>query len=45
MHCVDGVGEAGNCSDELAGEPPFDVTFGECWQTSATSGDAACEKK
>ena len=38
------IGHGGNCNDNLAGEPPVGVNFAPCWQTSETSGDAACSK-
>lgn len=38
------IGHGGNCNDNLAGEPPLGVNFAPCWQTSETSGDAACSK-
>ncbi|TVY81431.1 hypothetical protein LSUE1_G001776 [Lachnellula suecica] len=44
IRCTDGVGEAANCSDNLAGEPPFEVTYGECYETAFDAGDASCEK-
>lgn len=39
-----GVGQPGRCSDNLDGEPPVGDFPALCWETSATSGDAACEK-
>ncbi|KAK2069631.1 hypothetical protein P8C59_004189 [Phyllachora maydis] len=39
-----GNGQPGRCSDNLAGEPPYGDLPADCWQTSVTSGDAACEK-
>ncbi|PMD60505.1 uncharacterized protein K444DRAFT_394444 [Hyaloscypha bicolor E] len=41
----DGIGQPGNCDDNLAGEPPLGVGNSNCWETSPTSGDAACSKK
>jgi hypothetical protein len=41
----DGLGQPGNCDDNLAGDPPVGVGNSICWQTSLTSGDAACSKK
>ncbi|ROV96792.1 hypothetical protein VMCG_07848 [Cytospora schulzeri] len=38
------VGTAGNCDDNLDGEPPQGLQFSPCWQTSNTTGDAACSK-
>ncbi|KAN0114616.1 hypothetical protein V8E51_004160 [Hyaloscypha variabilis] len=40
----DGLGQPGNCDDNLAGDPPVGVGNSICWQTSLTSGDAACSK-
>lgn len=39
-----GIGHGGNCNDNLAGEPPMGVNYAPCYQTSETSGDAACSK-
>ncbi|KAG0652755.1 hypothetical protein D0Z07_0092, partial [Hyphodiscus hymeniophilus] len=44
IRCSNGIGQPGNCNDNLSGEPPFDVWYAPCWQTSTTSGDAACSK-
>jgi len=44
VRCNNGVGQPGNCNDNLDGEPPFGDTPTSCWQTSDTSGDAACVK-
>ncbi|KAL1875384.1 hypothetical protein Daus18300_003123 [Diaporthe australafricana] len=40
----DAVGQPGNCNDNLAGEPPSGVQYSPCWQSSNTTGDAACSK-
>ncbi|KAK1771047.1 hypothetical protein QBC33DRAFT_511839 [Phialemonium atrogriseum] len=40
----EGRGQAGRCSDNLAGEPPVGDTPALCWQTDSERGDAACEK-
>jgi hypothetical protein len=46
IRCNNGTGQAGNCNDNTAGDFPFGDTGGSlCWQTSTSSGDAACEKK
>lgn len=44
VRCNNGVGQPGNCNDNLDGEPPVGDTPTLCWQTSDTSGDAACVK-
>jgi hypothetical protein len=41
---ANGKGQPGRCTDNLAGQPPLGVQPALCWQTSETSGDAACEK-
>ncbi|KAL6699151.1 hypothetical protein J3F84DRAFT_365066 [Trichoderma pleuroticola] len=40
---ANGVGTAGRCSDNVAGYPPLGGVA-ECWQSTETSGDAACQK-
>ncbi|KAJ9156355.1 hypothetical protein NKR23_g1296 [Pleurostoma richardsiae] len=40
----DSIGQPGNCNDNLDGEPPIGLAFSPCWETSKTSGDAACSK-
>jgi hypothetical protein len=45
FRCVNGIGGPGNCNDNLSGYPPVGVNYAPCWQTSSTSGDAACSKK
>ncbi|UKZ58842.1 uncharacterized protein TrAtP1_000166 [Trichoderma atroviride] len=40
---ANGMGTAGRCSDNVAGYPPLGGVA-ECWQSSTTSGDAACQK-
>ncbi|KAK6359214.1 hypothetical protein TWF696_000378 [Orbilia brochopaga] len=43
IRCTGEKGQPGNCNDNLAGVPPIGVkTFAPCYQTSNTSGDAAC---
>jgi hypothetical protein len=43
VRCTDGVGQPGNCNDNLAGVPPIGVkTFAPCYQSSAVAADAAC---
>ncbi|KAL1297260.1 hypothetical protein AAFC00_004819 [Neodothiora populina] len=44
IRCTNGVGQAGNCNDNLAGEYPVGVKWAPCWQSSPTAGDAACSK-
>lgn len=39
-----GIGQPGRCTDNLDGEPPVGLNTALCWQTSNTTGDAACEK-
>ncbi|PNH40096.1 hypothetical protein VD0004_g6843 [Verticillium dahliae] len=38
------IGQPGRCTNNLAGQPPIGVNPALCFQTSKTSGDAACEK-
>ena len=45
IRCVNGVAGPGNCNDNLVGEPPIGNFPSTCWQTSNSSGDAACAKK
>ncbi|MCJ1357451.1 MAG: hypothetical protein MMC33_007447 [Icmadophila ericetorum] len=43
IRCTSGVGQAGNCNDNLAGVPPVGVKdFAPCFQSSPTAGDAVC---
>ncbi|EPS43043.1 hypothetical protein H072_2969 [Dactylellina haptotyla CBS 200.50] len=43
IRCTGEKGQPGNCNDNLAGVPPVGVkTFAPCYQTSNTTGDAAC---
>ncbi|KAK6504556.1 hypothetical protein TWF481_006497 [Arthrobotrys musiformis] len=43
IRCNGEQGQPGNCNNNLAGVPPVGVkTSALCWQTSETSGDAAC---
>ncbi|RAL61305.1 hypothetical protein DID88_009441 [Monilinia fructigena] len=44
IRCTNGIGQPGNCNDNLAGFFPFGVNYAPCWETSDTSGDAACSK-
>ncbi|KAK4153904.1 hypothetical protein C8A00DRAFT_14905 [Chaetomidium leptoderma] len=44
IRCNGKVGQPGRCTNNLAGQPPLGVKPALCWQTSPTSGDAACEK-
>lgn len=44
IRCTNGVGQPGNCNDNLAGKPPLGVNYSPCYQSSPTSGDAACSK-
>ncbi|KAH8818013.1 hypothetical protein F5882DRAFT_388043 [Hyaloscypha sp. PMI_1271] len=44
IRCVNGVAGPGNCNDNLVGEPPIGNFPSTCWQTSNSSGDAACAK-
>jgi hypothetical protein len=44
IRCVNGVAGPGNCNDNLDGEPPVGNFPTTCWQTSNTTGDAACAK-
>ena len=45
IRCSDGVGQPGNCVDNLSGTAPVQVFDASCWQTTETSGDAVCAKK
>ncbi|OCK82306.1 hypothetical protein K432DRAFT_380535 [Lepidopterella palustris CBS 459.81] len=43
VRCTNGIGQPGNCNDNLAGVPPVGVkTFAPCYQSSDVAGDAAC---
>ncbi|KAF3932589.1 hypothetical protein ABW20_dc0107604 [Dactylellina cionopaga] len=43
IRCTGTKGQPGNCNDNLAGIPPVGVkSFAPCYQTSNTTGDAAC---
>jgi len=43
IRCSGETGQPGNCNDNLAGIPPVGVkSFAPCYQTSNTTGDAAC---
>ncbi|KAI9644074.1 hypothetical protein NHQ30_007426 [Ciborinia camelliae] len=44
IRCTNGIGQPGNCDDNLAGFFPFGVNYSPCWETSDKSGDAACSK-
>ncbi|KAI9742162.1 MAG: hypothetical protein M1818_004062 [Claussenomyces sp. TS43310] len=44
VRCDGTVGKAGNCDDNLDGYPPIGDNYSPCWQSSSTSGDAACSK-
>jgi len=44
IRCINGVGQAGNCNDNLAGEPPLGVNYAPCFDCGANSGRAACSK-
>lgn len=44
IRCTDGVGQPGNCNDNLAGYPPLGVNYSPCFQCDANSGRAACSK-
>ncbi|KAF4555713.1 Hypothetical protein D9617_2g056760 [Elsinoe fawcettii] len=45
IRCSNGVGHAGNCNDNLAGEKPYGNNgLAGCYQSSPSSGDAACTK-
>ena len=41
---LDLLASRGNCDDNLDGEFPVGLSSSECYQTSPTSGDAACAK-
>ncbi|KAF7874229.1 hypothetical protein EAF04_002901 [Stromatinia cepivora] len=44
IRCTNGIGQPGNCDDNLAGYFPYGVNYSPCWETSDKSGDAACSK-
>lgn len=44
IRCNNGVGQPGNCNDNLAGSPPQGVNYAPCYETSPSAGDAACSK-
>ncbi|KAF2151107.1 hypothetical protein K461DRAFT_166836 [Myriangium duriaei CBS 260.36] len=45
IRCNNGKGYAGNCNDNLAGEQPIGNNgLAGCYQSSPSSGDAACTK-
>ncbi|ESZ90094.1 hypothetical protein SBOR_9520 [Sclerotinia borealis F-4128] len=44
IRCTNGIGQPGNCDDNLAGYFPYGVNYSPCWETSEKSGDAACSK-
>ncbi|KAK3360182.1 hypothetical protein B0T25DRAFT_565112 [Lasiosphaeria hispida] len=44
IRCSGTVGQPGRCSNNLAGQEPIGNHPSLCWQSSVTSGDAACEK-
>lgn len=44
IRCHKGIGQPGNCNDNLAGYPPMGVQPAQCWQSTETAGDAACSK-
>ena len=43
LRCHKHIGRPENCNNALVGGPPGDDA--SCWETSSTSGDAACSKK
>lgn len=45
IRCANGIGQPGNCNDNLAGYPPYGNNgLAGCYQTTRMSGDAACTK-
>lgn len=44
IRCSAGHGFPGNCNDNLDSVPPQGFPSALCYQSSATAGDAACEK-
>ncbi|KAH8687966.1 hypothetical protein BGZ60DRAFT_466138 [Tricladium varicosporioides] len=44
IRCNNGVGQPGNCNDNLAGQFPQGVNYSPCFETSPSAGDAACSK-
>lgn len=45
LRCHKGIGQPRNCNNNLAGAPSRGNAYSPCWETSPTSGDAACSKK
>ena len=45
LRCHKGIGRPGNCNNNLAGASSRGNAYSPCWETSPTSGDAACSKK
>lgn len=45
IRCTNGVGQPGNCNDNLAGRPPTGVRYSPCFETNNLVGDAACSRK
>ncbi|KAK5728987.1 hypothetical protein LTR15_002128 [Elasticomyces elasticus] len=44
IRCTNGVGQPGNCNDNLAGYPPIGVNYSPCWSCGANSSRSACSK-
>jgi hypothetical protein len=45
IRCNNGVGKVGQCNASVMSRPPIGSSYSLCWQTSPTSGDAACSKE
>ncbi|KAK0365457.1 hypothetical protein LTR91_005946 [Friedmanniomyces endolithicus] len=44
IRCNNGVGQPGNCDDNLSGEPPLGVNYAPCYTCGANSSRSACSK-
>jgi len=44
IRCKNGVGQPGNCNDNLAGQPPLGVKYSPCVDSEPSQGNAACSK-
>ncbi|TKA73705.1 hypothetical protein B0A55_05477 [Friedmanniomyces simplex] len=44
IRCTNGVGQPGNCDDNLDGEPPMGLNYAPCFSCGANSSRSACSK-
>ncbi|KAK1055162.1 hypothetical protein LTR74_015878 [Friedmanniomyces endolithicus] len=44
IRCNNGVGQPGNCDDNLSGEPPLGVNYAPCFSCGTNSSRSACSK-